>query len=309
MKLTAAATQRFTGTRLRKARHVGFTGLVGVVLGFAAAAHASTIVFQCGSSVCAIDPDRPGTTLRTLKANATAAGISADGLTAAWMIGGPQRIEEAPLAGGAARTLYAGEIYDYPRTSPSGTKASWTWYYAGYGYFTYVAPNASGGATSIASSTYQTSQGWLGEQPIVGRRGGTSSLARICVEIAGGPPCDQLVASDPTLQIGFPSGSVDGQSVVAVRANAPSSFGIPVEGAIGLYAASSHTWVRNVTSGPSDSFPTFSADGTRVAFVRSGHVWIVRVASGSSPQMITAGTSPFWGGSGTGDTIFRNGFD
>ena len=54
---------------------VGASILLGLLARPAPAA-ASTIVYQCGSNVCAIDPDHPATTQRTVKANATAAGTS-----------------------------------------------------------------------------------------------------------------------------------------------------------------------------------------------------------------------------------------
>ena len=287
--------------------------LFGVLIACAstAAIAASTIVYQCGASVCAIDPDHPATTQRTIKQNATAAGITADGAMAAYMTPGqnPGGIYLVPLAGGAEQVLTYGEVYDVPRISPSGTKASWTWAFTGYGWYTYYFPDQNGYFTSIASSTYQTAQGWLGENLIVSRRG---TPATICIEYpppGNGASCDVQVATDPNQQIGYPSGSLDGQWIVAVRGPAPSAFGIPVAGNLGLYSVMTHTWVRNISNAPTDSFPVFSPDGQRVAFVRDGNIRIVGVAPGSSSTLLVAGDTPYWGGGAASDLVFKNGFD
>jgi len=276
----------------------------------AAPAIASTIVYQCGNDVCAIDPDHPATTQRTVKTNATAAGITADGSKAGVMLDNPWGIFLVSLSDGTTTPLFVGEVYDLPRISPSGTKASWTWYFAGYGWYTYVGPvGGSGYPPAIASSTYQTLNGWLGEQPIISRRGGSSYLASICIEVSGGPACDIEVATDPTLQIGAPSGSVDGQWIVAVRGPAPTTYGVPVSGNLGLYSATTHTWVRDLTVNADDAWPVFSPDATRIAFVRGGYIRLLDVAPGASSVQLVAGTTPYWGGGGGTDVVFRNGFE
>lgn len=304
---------RFAFSASRAIRPAPILSAVLAACASPAAFAASTIVYQCGSSVCAVDPDHPTTTQRTIKANATAAGITADGTMAAYMTPGqdPGGIYLVSLADGSEHMLTEGEIYDVPRISPSGAKASWTWYFAGYGWYTYYYPDPThpGQWTSIASSTYQTGQGWLGENLIVSRRG---TPATICIESpppGNGASCDVQVATDPSQQIGYPSGSVDGQWIVAVRGPAPSTYGIPVAGDLGLYSATTHTWVRNLTENVADSFPTFSPDGQRVAFVRNGMIRVVNVAAGSSSVAVVAGDTPYWGGGGSDDVVFRNGFD
>ena len=295
---------------VRSFHRLPLTALLFATLIMPAPGAASTIVYQCGTSVCAIDPDTPGTTQRVIKPNATAAGITADGTRAAYMTPGqaPGGIHLISLADGSEQVLTYGEIYDVPRISPSGTKASWTWYFPGYGWYTYYFPTQDGLWTSIVSSTYQTGQGWLGEDMIVSRRG---TPATICIEYpppGNGASCDVQVATDPNLQIGYPSGSPDGQWIVAVRGPAPSAFGIPVAGNIGLYSVATHTLERDLTQNAPDSFPTFSPDGQRIAFVRNGMIRVLDIAPGSSSVPIVAGDTPYWGGNG-GDPIYRNGFE
>ena len=288
-------------------------GVLATAMPFTSSA-ASTIVYQCGSSVCAIDPDNPATTQRTIKTNATVAGITADGNWAAYMTPGqqPGGIYLISLATGQEQVLTYGEIYDVPRISPSGAKASWTWYFAGYGWYTYYFPTQQGQWTSIASSTYQTGQGWLGENLILSRRG---TPATICIEYpppGNGASCDVQLVSDDEKQIGYPSGSIDGKWIVAVRGPAPSTYGIPVAGDIGLYNVTLGRLERDLTVNAGDSFPTFSPDGQRIAFVRNGTIRILGIAPGSNSTALVAGDMPYWGGTannGGTDSIFRNGFD
>lgn len=280
-------------------------GAVGVLAG-ASGAGASTIAYQCGAAVCAVDPDTAAAP-RQLTPDGRVAGIMRDGARAAWVASSPQRIVLAPVAGGAESTLFSGEVYDFPAISPSGTKASWTWFFSGYGWYTYAytgpppPPPAGQYPPAVASSTYQTTAGWLGEAPIVTVRGSAdgTTKAQICRAVAGGPVCDALLASDPDSQVSFPDGSPDGSQVVAIRGPIPSAYGTPVAGTVALYSIASGTRVRDLTPGASgDTHPVFSADGTRVAFERDGGIWVVNV-SGGAPRRVATGSTPFWGGART----------
>lgn len=260
-------------------------------------ASASTIVYQCGGGVCAVDPDTDAAP-RTLTGDGLVTGITEDGKTASWVTG--SSLVERPLsAGGRNLTLFDGEIYDFPRISPDGTRALWSFFLSGYGWFTYLAPSTgSGYPPAVASSTYQTSHGWLGSSPLVARRGFDANLARICAEAVGGASCDTLIATDPDSQVSFPSGSRDGDSVVAVRGPAPSTFGIPLSGRISIYSSNTKTRVRDVTAGTDDAYPSFSFEGDRVTFERSGEIYVV-AATGGTPRKVATGSMPFWGGKHT----------
>ena len=65
----------------------------------AAPASASTIVFQCGGAVCAVDPDT-GEQPRQLAPDGRTAGITRDGVTASW-VDPSGALVKAPVAGGA----------------------------------------------------------------------------------------------------------------------------------------------------------------------------------------------------------------
>ena len=274
----------------------------------AASSSASTIVYQCGPAVCAVDPDSTSGP-RQLTADGRVAGVTRDGATAAWVASSPVRIVEAPVAGGAERALFTGEVYDDPRISPDGSKALWSWYLGGSGWYTYEyagpPPSAGQYPPAIGSSTYQTSHGWLGERPLIARRGHDGSRSKVCDALAGnvGAGCtdEQALATeaDTGSQIAFPDGAPDGSSIVAIRGPAPSAFGIPVAGTVALYSTTTRGRVRDLTPGATgDTHPVFSADGSRVAFERAGEIWVVDVAGGA-PRRVATGTMPFWGGSRT----------
>lgn len=273
-----------------------------------ASAPASTIAYQCGGAVCAVDPDTADPP-RQLTADGRVAGVTRDGTRAAWVAPGPYRIVVAPLAGGAETALFTGEIYDYPRISPGGTKALWSWWFGGYGWYTYeysgppAPPPAPQYPPAIGSSTYQTSHGWLGERAMIVRRGHDGSRSKICDAAVGGANCTDAQAlateADISSQIAFPDGSPDGTTIVAIRAPAPSSLGIPVAGALTLYSTSTHERLRDLTPGATgDTHPAFSADGSRVAFERDGGIWVIDVAGGT-PRRVATGSMPFWGGART----------
>ncbi|MEV4420296.1 hypothetical protein AB0L40_10020 [Patulibacter sp. NPDC049589] len=269
------------------------------VLGAAAPAGASTIEYQCGPNVCAVDPDVAGSA-HQLVAGATATGITRDGATVAWTLPNPHGVVLSPVGGGATTPLFTGPVYEYPRLSPDGTHVLWEFPDTN-GWYTYEAPDASATTTStVGSSISQTTHGWLNGQPLVVFRGfvneSTNTLSRICAPAPpASPNCATVLAADPDSQISLPDGAPDGQSIVAVRGPAPSTIGAPTEGTIALYSTATHTRVRDLTSGPADSRPAFSADGARVAFERAGGIWVVDVAGGD-PRKVADGTAPFWGG-------------
>ncbi|WP_026911130.1 TolB family protein [Patulibacter minatonensis] len=272
-----------------------------VALGATAPALASTIEYQCGPDVCAVDPDVAGSN-HQLVAGATATGITRDGATVAWTLPNPQGIVLSPVGGGATTPLFTGPVYSFPRLAPDGAHVLWEVFIATQGWYTYQGPGTTGVSSTsvVASAVPQTTHGWMNAQPIVAFRGfeSNSSLSTICAPVADAPNCATVLASDPDSQVSFPDGAPDGQSIVAVRGPAPSTLGAPTEGIIALYSTATHTRVRDLTSGPADSRPAFSAEGDRVAFERSGGIWVVDVAGGE-PRKVADGTAPFWGGART----------
>lgn len=260
----------------------------------AAEARASQIVYQCGPGVCAVDPDS-GAPPRTLTGDGRVAGVTEDGRTAAWVEGSSLVLR--PLeAGGADRTLFSGEIYDLPRISPGGDQALWSFYLGGTGWFTYLAPGTGTGyPPAVASSTNQTTHGWMGSTVLVTRRGTDTTVSRICAEAVGGPACDTLLATEPAAgeQIAFPDGNRAGTEIVAIRGPESTGVGVPVAGRLSVYAGG--TRVRDLTDGTQDAYPSFSFEGDRVAFQRGDGIWVVS-AAGGQPVRVATGSVPTWGG-------------
>src|SRR5688572_14673382 len=90
-----------------------------LMLGATTTASASTIVYQCGGAVCAVDPDVGGSP-RQLAAAGRVAGITRDGATASW-VDAAGALVKAPVAGGAPQPVpFTGEVVNQPLISPDG---------------------------------------------------------------------------------------------------------------------------------------------------------------------------------------------
>lgn len=271
-------------------------------------ASASTIVYQCGEAVCALDPDVGGTP-RQLAPAGRVAGITRDGGTAAW-VDPSGALVKAPVAGGAPQPVpFTGEVVNQPLMSPDGSK--FLWWYPG--------PDGFGGLNGVwvrrltvgqaetngvgFCSFCVISHGWLGETAIGGLpadppRGVPSRVCSMATpdEAPGvSGTCVQVLASDARGGIGFPSGNAAGTEVVAVLTPG-SNTGI--EGRIVRYALSGGAAIGDVTSGTTDTTPVFSPEGDRVAFERDDQIVVKDLASGAE-RVLGPGVYPHWGGART----------
>jgi Tol biopolymer transport system component len=107
--------------------------------------------------------------------------------------------------------------------------------------------------------------------------------------------CDSFVASELGHDLSDPALSPNGQ-LLAVTRSVPGQ----IEGAIALYDDSTGTLVRTLTSGPSDSGPVWSPDGSRLAFVRgaatnSPQIYAISVKGGSTRRLVARGRAVTWG--------------
>ncbi len=291
-----------------RSRHRGIIGVVAAALSAvvgaiaADAATASTVVYQCGAQVCAIDPDVPGS--NRVIATGKPAGVTRDGLTAGY-VDTAANIREIPLkAGGETRLMAAaGESPDFASISGDGGFSSWIWYYGGaFGWSMKVAPP---GATNgnqwqtVASSTMQMSVGWTNDDQVLAtRRGADTYDSRICIEQIGGPVCDVLLASEPdrSRHTAFPDMNPAGNTIVAVRGPENTGFGLPYYGQLALYARGSTTGPARILTNGADSHPEFSHEGDRVVFERQNQgIWVINT-DGTGLRRIADGSMPFWGG-------------
>jgi hypothetical protein len=266
---------------------------LALTLGVADAAAASTVVYQCGSDVCATDPAAPAP--RTLARDVRLAGITRDGSAVAWVDASGNVVK-------AGQVVYTGSIGNEPQMSPDGTQM--LWWYAGPSVFigefaVYIDQLVFGQPTAgVSYCDCATTHGYLGAAtPIAAFPAGTEgrgSPSEICTLSAGGgsSSCVQVLATDARGDLDFPAGSPDGQLIVAALAMPPGSD--TAAGRLALYSATSGALVRDLTTGTQDTTPQFSPDGRSVVFDRAGQIVTHDLQTGAE-KVLGPGHYPFWG--------------
>jgi hypothetical protein len=291
-------------------RRILIAALSGACLFAASApAGASTIVYQCGEAVCAVDPDT-GAPARQLAPSGRVAGITRDGATASW-VDPAGALVKAPVAGGAPQPVpFTGSVVNQPLMSPDGSK--YLWWYPG--------PDGLGGLNGVwvrrltvgqpesngvgFCSFCVISHGWLGETAIGGLpsdppRGVPSRVCTMATpaEAPGvSDTCVAVIASDARGGIGFPSGNAAGTEVVAALSPGETTG---IKGRIVRYSAANGALIGDVTAGTTDTTPVFSPEGDRVAFDRDGQIIVKDLTGAGAERSLGAGVYPHWGGART----------
>lgn len=270
-------------------------------------ASASTIVYQCGPAVCAVDPDT-GEVPRRLAPQGRVAGVTRDGVTASW-VDPSGALVKAPVAGGAPAPIgFSGEVVNQPLMSPDGSRYLW-WYPGpdGFGGLNAVwVRRLTVGAASTEGVGYCSfcviSHGFNGNTAIgalpADTRPGVPS--RVCTmatpaEAPGvsGTCVTQLVA-EAAGGLGFPSANAAATELVAVLSPGERTG---IKGRIVRYSLATGALIGDVSAGATDTTPVFSPEGDRVVFDRDGQLIVKDLAGGE--RSLGAGVYPHWGGART----------
>lgn len=109
------------------------------------------------------------------------------------------------------------------------------------------------------------------------------------------PPCTRRVADDEAANLSDPIGSPDGKLVAVASQVQNANFDV-LASKISLFDSATAKRVRDLTTGPGDSSPSFSPDGKTVAFTRGGDTWVVPTGGGKPRRLAAGMVSASWGG-------------
>jgi hypothetical protein len=281
------------------------TAMAVAAPGSAAAPGSGSIVFRCGANLCRVRLDGSGRTQLTTDGRpggpaygwvsatndgsrlGVAFGNQAYVLTSSGRrVSGPLRRSGAVLVAlirpdgrQIATVEQVAEILHPPPPSPEVHVVT---------PFLFLAGASGAGRSTVARST--TTAGWLGNHLMRSERSRTAPYEQqICVLASNAAfDCARTLAADPGHDLWGAVASPDGRFVAATRAPTKKTTG-----EIAVYNASTGVRVRSITVGTRDSQPSWSRDGTRIAFARGGSLYVVS-AGGGAPRRIAAGVQPVW---------------
>lgn len=278
---------------------------------------ASTIVYNCGTSVCMIDPDVIGAKPTTLGAGRSA-GITPEGERMAWItptgavvtagddgkwkrgsITPAQPIGDRPLM----RNAWGYKIvYSDPVTDAAGNVTG-----RAMKAFTYDDRNAignkvgdyvNGGTAPIitlgATSTHGAGN-WapMATLPFQGKQ----SLCN--VSFTSTYICGDLLYQDDA-EMAYPAITRDGLRVAFIRVTPGSAPGNPT-GQLMVAAVGKNGSAEVVSANPSNGMMSFSMDGKALAVERQGKIYVIDIAT-KKERLVATGTYPQWGGKRTAGT-------
>jgi hypothetical protein len=292
---------------------LGSAALIAVVtaLGLGAApARADSILYRCFPNLCRVAPDGAGRTQLThdgvergpvyawLSAATDGSRLGVSYGNRAYVADGTGRRLTGPLkhSGGAVLVTHISPdgrqiatietitetLPPYPGGPPTPHQVP----------YLFVA-RADGSDREVAARSTATTN-WLGGRLLRDERTDSDPFEQqICLLASNTDfPCERLVASELGHDLWDPAVSPDGSLVAVTRA--------PIDrfsGDIAIYSAATAQLVRVVSSGPSDSGPTWSPDGRSIAFARGdGGLWVVPATGspGSERRILASGIQPIW---------------
>ena len=129
--------------------------------------------------------------------------------------------------------------------------------------------------------------------------GGPTTPQQICLATGGSndSTCTQPVAVDDGYGLSEPAVSPNGTELAVVAAPQGAEQIAAVQGAIWVFSYPAGVLLHELTTDTDDSTPTWSPDGSMIAFAHDNGIWVVPSNGSGVERMVAAsGNEPTWGG-------------
>lgn len=165
--------------------------------------------------------------------------------------------------------------------------------------YLFIRPAGSGKLETVARAV--ATAGWWRGRILIGDRKSAEEGQTICLLRTNTDfHCERDVAVDPLRNLWGPAGSPNGRYIAATAAPRPPANETTkrIDGSIALYSSGTAELVRNLTRGQHDSNPTWSPDGSLIAFNRGSSIYVVHADgsdAGRPRLLVRSGIQPSWG--------------